>query len=119
MKVIFVSILCTFVSLAHATDQVPSALTQHLAKSIEDLSNKLEYCRVNEQSLDDEKLQALSLDKSQLKVVLAYQFSRLHFECSKKEYVDYLIASKGIQCYQRTYKKKWKNQDCLINHLTF
>jgi hypothetical protein len=67
-----------------------------LAESIERLSNTLEICRANEKTLNRDKLLALGLKQDELKVVLAYQFSRLHFECSKEEYVDYLVASKAV-----------------------
>ena len=96
MKLIIISILFSFITVANATEEIPSTLTQQYAKSIASLSDKLEECRSSEENINVDKLNKLGLDKSQLKVVLAYQFSRLNFECSKKEYVDYLIASKAL-----------------------
>ena len=96
MRLIAISLLFSFITVANAVEEIPSTLTQQYAKSIETLSDKFEECRSSEENINFDKLNELGLDKSQLKVVLAYQFSRLNFECSKKEYADYLIASKAL-----------------------
>lgn len=115
MRAAIISILIGFVGIANAAEVVPSALTKQLAESIESLSNKLEFCRANEKTLNSDKLQALGLNQDELKVVLAYQFSKLHFECSKEEYVDYLIVSKAVHEFtSQTGKGMMKKLDRIV-----
>ncbi|MDX1695705.1 MAG: hypothetical protein R3208_18205 [Ketobacteraceae bacterium] len=99
MRTAITFILLCVVGSANAVNEIPSALTLQLAESIESLSRKLEYCRENEKTLNSEKIKSLGLERDELKIVLAYQFSRLHFECSRREYVDYLIATRAFNEY--------------------
>lgn len=96
MKQILVFFLLSITFFAHAGDKVPSSLVQSYAASIDQLSQKLVECRESEKPLDKGALQNLGLTKDELRIVLAYQFSRLGFECSKQEYSDYLIAAKAM-----------------------
>lgn len=108
MKMMYVSALL-FCGLNASALEFPSApppvLQVEFAKSFEGLSAKVLECDSNKESLDAKSLAALKLTKAQLKTVLAYQFAKLKFECSREAYADYLIAAKAVQQFNSTSKK--------------